>query len=184
MNELKEGGERPQTQLPSAVDPKEIVHYYVDGGVRDGVAASVFVRKAFKQPVKEEVRRVFSRKVSSTGSEIRAIRLAVEDALSEGIDPSKVVIHTDQKALVRPNFRRVTLMSLLREELIGQGFNLAYIPSTHQIDETMDLSRVPKKVLNALQVHNLVKDTLDRGHNRYRYHLNKKRKRKRERRDK
>ena len=75
-------------------------------------------------------------------------------------------------------------MSLLREELIGQGFNLAYIPSTHQIDETMDLTRVPKKVLNALQVHNLVKDTLDRGHNRYRYHLNKKRKRKRERRDK
>lgn len=55
-------------------------------------------------------------------------------------------------------------MSLLREELIGQGFNLAYIPSTHQIDETMDLSRVPKKVLNALQVHNLVKYTLDRGH--------------------
>jgi hypothetical protein len=31
-------------------------------------------------------------------------------------------------------------------------------------------------------IHSVVKDTLDRGHNRYRYHLNKKRKR--ERRDK
>lgn len=159
------------------VDPKEIVHYYVDGGIKDGKAASVFVRKGFARKPKEEVRRVFNKRVTSTKSEIRAIKLAVEDALADGIKPEHVVIHTDQKSLVYNSFRRDSEMSRLRQELDDLGFNLAYIPSTHDIAPDVDKSQVPKKVLNALQVHNLVTSTLARGHNRYRHHLNKKRRR-------
>ena len=170
MTDNKRGGLPPI----APIDPKDIVHYYVDGGIKNGVAASAFVRKAFRQKPPEEVRRVFSTKVSSAKSEMRAIRLAVEDALSEGIDPSRVVIHTDQKSLGFNNFKRVSPMSLLREEIVNQGFNLSYIPSTH-ILEDIDVSKVPKKVLNALTVHNLVKSTLASGNNRHRYHLMKKR---------
>lgn len=180
MTNQNDGRLPKQPELPTRIDPKEIVHYYVDGGIRDGVSASAFVRKAFRQPPKEEVRRALSRKVSSTKSEMRAIRLAVEDALAEGIDPAKVVIHTDQKPLVFNSFRRTNPMAELREEIVGMGFNLAYIPSTHRLESGVDPSKLPKKVLNALAVHNLVKKTLDQGHNRYRYYLNKKRARRRQ----
>ena len=174
-NELS--GVTPTPPEKIEIDPKEIVHYYVDGGVKGSITASAFVRKAFKQKPKEESRKRYT-KTSSTKSEIRAIRLAMEDAFSAGFDPAKVVIHTDQKHLVFNRQKdKKWVFSKLQEELDQHGFKLAYIPSTHSIDMSANPDKLPKKVLNALQVHNLVTDTLSSGHNRYRYHLMKKRQR-------
>ena len=157
-------------------DQKQIVHYYTDGGLKKGVAVAAFLRKTYGMPTKEEYRRYpRSKGYSSTDAEIRAIRLAVEDAKANGIEMNKVVIHTDQWSLVFGKFKSSGKLSELRNELDELGVNLRYDRSIHSIDQYESIDQVPKRELNPFIVHNLVNDNF-KTMNRYQIHLLKKKK--------
>ena len=112
------------TMTKTEQDKKEIVHYYTDGGLKKGVAVAAFLRKTYGMPTKEEYRRYpRSKGYTSTDAEIRAIRLAVEDAKANGIEMNKVVIHTDQWSLVFGKFKSSSKLSELRNELDELGIN-------------------------------------------------------------
>ena len=139
-------------------DPKKVVHYYVDGGVKAGVAVSAFLRKSYFLPTKEEWRRYpRSKGFSSTDSEIRAIELAIQDAISNNLDLKSVVIHTDQKAIA---FKLVKNKSSkiyeIVEKLIMLGIITRYDKSIHNLDEYNDLDSIPKRELNPYLVHKIV----------------------------
>lgn len=157
-------------------DKKEIVHYYTDGGLKKGVAVAAFLRKTYGMPTKEEYRRYpRSKGYTSTDAEIRAIRLAVEDAKANGIEMNKVVIHTDQWSLVFGKFKSSGKLSELRNELDELGVNLRYDRSIHSIDQYESIDQVPKRELNPFIVHNLVNKNF-KTMNRYQIHLLKKKK--------
>lgn len=157
-------------------DKKEIVHYYTDGGLKKGVAVAAFLRKTYGMPTKEEYRRYpRSKGYTSTDAEIRAIRLAVEDAKANGIEMNKVVIHTDQWSLVFGKFKSSGKLSDLRNELDELGVNLRYDRSIHSIDQYESIDQVPKRELNPFIVHNLVNENF-KTMNRYQIHLLKKKK--------
>lgn len=157
-------------------DKKEIVHYYTDGGLKKGVAVAAFLRKTYGMPTKEEYRRYpRSKGYTSTDAEIRAIRLAVEDAKANGIEMNKVVIHTDQWSLVFGKFKSSGKLSDLRNELDELGVNLRYDRSIHSIDQYESIDQVPKRELNPYIVHNLVNENF-KTMNRYQIHLLKKKK--------
>ena len=157
-------------------DQKQIVHYYTDGGLKKGVAVAAFLRKTYGMPTKEEYRRYpRSKGYTSTDAEIRAIRLAVEDAKSNGVEMNKVVIHTDQWSLVFGKFKSSGKLSELRNELDELGVNLRYDRSIHSIDQYESIDQVPKRELNPFIVHNLVNENF-KTMNRYQIHLLKKKK--------
>lgn len=140
------------------IDPKKVVHYYVDGGVKSGVAVSAFLRKSYFLPTKEEWRRYpRSKGFSSTDAEIRAIELAIQDAISNKIDLQFVVIHTDQKAIA---FRSVKNKSSkiyqIVEKLTTLGISTRYDKSIHNLDDYNDLDSIPKRELNPFLVHKIV----------------------------
>lgn len=164
------------TMTKTEQDKKEIVHYYTDGGLKKGVAAAAFLRKTYGMPTKEEYRRYpRSKGYTSTDAEIRAIRLAVEDAKANGIEMNKVVIHTDQWSLVFGKFKSSSKLSELRNELDELGVNLRYDRSIHSIDQYESIDQVPKRELNPFIVHNLVNENF-KTMNRYQIHLLKKKK--------
>ena len=157
-------------------EQKQIVHYYTDGGLKKGVAVAAFLRKTYGMPTKEEYRRYpRSKGYTSTDAEIRAIRLAVEDAKANGIEMNKVVIHTDQWSLVFGKFKSSGKLSELRNELDELGVNLRYDRSIHSIDQYESIDQVPKRELNPFIVHNLVNENF-KTMNRYQIHLLKKKK--------
>lgn len=157
-------------------EQKQIVHYYTDGGLKKGVAVAAFLRKTYGMPTKEEYRRYpRSKGYTSTDAEIRAIRLAVEDAKANGIEMNKVVIHTDQWSLVFGKFKSSGKLSDLRNELDELGVNLRYDRSIHSIDQYESIDQVPKRELNPYIVHNLVNENF-KTMNRYQIHLLKKKK--------
>lgn len=159
------------------IEQKQIVHYYTDGGLKKGVAVAAFLRKTYGMPTKEEYRRYpRSKGYTSTDAEIRAIRLAVEDAKANGIEMNKVVIHTDQRSLVFGKFKSSnSKLFELRSELDELGVNLRYDRSIHSLDQYESIDQVPKRELNPYIVHNLVNDNF-KTMNRYQIHLLKKKK--------
>lgn len=163
------------------VDPKEIIHYYVDGGVKCRVGVAAFIRKGFGLNPHQEVR-VYksSKKKSTTDCEIRAVELAIEDAQKNGFDLSKVVIHSDQIALSRFKIKdKESRLYKFREKLQEIGVNVVYTQSTHDLEQykNMPEENIPKRILNSLAVHNLVSKSF-RVRNRYQNHLcNRNRKR-------
>ena len=156
------------------IDPKEIIHYYVDGGVKCRVGVAAFIRKGFGLNPHQEVR-VYksSKKKSTTDCEIRAVELAIEDAQKNGFDLSKVVIHSDQIALSRFKIKdKESRLYKFREELKEIGVNVVYTQSTHDLEQYKNTpeENIPKRMLNSLAVHNLVSKSF-RVRNRYQNHL-------------
>ena len=164
------------------VDPKEVVHYYTDGGVKQRSGSAAFLRKGFGLKPKEVVRFYKqSKKMSTTDCDIRAVRLAVEDAISEGFDLSKVVIHTDQIALSRFIIKDKTAkLRLLRDELQELGVNVVHTRSTHDLEYYNGIpeEEIPARVKNSLKVHNLVNEAFGKR-NRWQNHVCKKNRRER-----
>ena len=156
----------------------EIVRYYVDGGIKakDNKGAWAYVKQQ-KSKKPEVSARSNVKGVSSTDSEILAIKLAMKNALDENIDPSRVIIYTDQYPLTRPEMlkRSNSKLSKLRKELDNNGFTVRYYKSQHTIARD-ELKTAPPKVLNALAVHTIVNKKLEKPNNRYLNHLCKKRK--------
>lgn len=173
----KKGFQGKTKQESEIVDPKEITHYYVDGGVQGSIAVAAFLKKGFRMKPTEGTR-TYRKAMSSTDAEIRAIRIAMNDAITNNIDPKKVVIHTDQKALVTDQINKSKKFGELRDDIKDLGFNLSYLPSVHGLDHIPEEKRT-KKAINALRVHELVNEEFTKPHNRYRHHLNKKRAKKR-----
>ena len=163
------------------IDPKEVIHYYVDGGVKSRVGVAAIIRKGFGLNPHQEVRVYKSSKnKTTTDCEIRAVELAIEDAQKNGFDLSKVVIHSDQIALSRFKIKdKESRLYRFREELRGLGVNMVYEKSTHDLEEYENIpeENVPKRVLNSLAVHKLV-TTSFRKRNRYQNFLCKKNKNK------
>lgn len=156
------------------IDPKEVIHYYVDGGVKSRVGVAAFIRKGFGLKPHQEVR-VYksSRNKSTTDCEIRAVELAVEDAQKNGFDLSKVVIHSDQIALSRFKIKdKESRLYVFREKLKEIGVTVVYTQSTHDLGafEGVPEENVPKRVLNSLAVHKLVTSSF-RKRNRYQNHI-------------
>ncbi len=101
----------------------------------------------------------------------------MKNALDENIDPSRVIIYTDQYPLTRPEMlkRSNSKLSKLRKELDNNGFTVRYYKSRHTIARD-ELKTAPPKVLNALAVHTIVNKKLGKPNNRYLNHLRKKKK--------
>ena len=145
------------------IDPKEVIHYYVDGGVKCRVGVAAFIRKGFGLNPHQEVRVYKSSKKE----------LAIEDAQKNGFDLSKVVIHSDQIALSRFKIKdKESRLYKFREELKEIGVNVVYTQSTHDLDQYKNTpeENIPKRILNSLAVHNLVSKSF-RVRNRYQNHL-------------
>ena len=136
------------------IDPKEVIHYYVDGGVKSQVGVAAIIRKGFGLKPHQEVR-VYksSRNKSTTDCEIRAVELAVEDAQKNGFDLNKVVIHSDQ-------------MALAKSKIKDKEARLHDLEAFEGIPE----ENIPKRVLNSLAVHKLVTSSF-RKRNRYQNHV-------------
>ena len=163
------------------IDPKEVIHYYVDGGVKCRVGVAAFIRKGFGLNPHQEVR-VYksSKKKSTTDCEIRAVELAVEDAQKNGFDLSKVVIHSDQIALSRFKIKdKESRLYKFREKLQEIGVNVVYTQSKHDLEQYKNTpeENIPKRILNSLAVHNLVSKSF-RVRNRYQNHLCKRNRKK------
>ena len=156
------------------IDPKEIIHYYVDGGVKSQVGVAAIIRKGFGLKTHQEVR-VYksSRNKSTTDCEIRAVELAVEDAQKNGFDLRKVVIHSDQMALAKSKIKdKEARLYVFREKLKELGVTVVYTQSTHDLEafEGVPEENIPKRVLNSLAVHKLVTSSF-RKRNRYQNHV-------------
>ena len=153
-------------------DAKKIIHYYVDGGIKEELSVAAFIKKGFGFNQEIGVRRYKNYKSSKT--EMRAIQIAADDAIVNGIDPHTVVIHTDDKSILNPDLRKSSDLYILKSHLDKLGFNIAYMKSTHS---TAEIESKGQK--NAYQVHKVIQDEFKRSDNRYRKHLNKKRNKKR-----
>lgn len=153
------------------IDPKKVVHYYVDGGVKQGVAVSAFLRKSYFLPTKEEWRRYpRSKGFSSTDAEIRAIELAIQDALATNLDLKLVVIHTDQKAIAFKSVKnKSSKIYKIVDRLINLGIITRYDKSIHSIEEYSDLDLIPKRELNPYLVHKIVNSNF-KTMNRFQIH--------------
>lgn len=157
---------------------KELSHYYTDGGLKKGVAVSAFLRKKYGTKPREVWRRYpWSKGYSTTDAEYRAIELAIEDAIQEGIPLQAVVIHTDQKNLqdfwnLDPSSKPYAFRAWLQE----LGVSVVYSKSTHNLEEFegLPLKDVPAKFRNALTVHQLVNRNF-KTLNRYQLHKLEKR---------
>lgn len=156
------------------VDPKKLVHYYCDGGKSaKGVNTSAFVRKGYYLKTKEKVVNTYRKTGTSTKAEALAIRLAVEDAIKNNLDPQYVFIYTDQKAFVFNEFKRDSILKNLREELVEKGFtNFRYIRSTHSLDHIKP-ENITAKVRNSYAVHKLAEDNFSVLNRYRRYQLKK-----------
>lgn len=156
------------------IDPKEVIHYYVDGGVKSQVGVAAIIRKGFGLKPHQEVR-VYksSRNKSTTDCEIRAVELAVEDAQKNGFDLRKVVIHSDQMALAKSKIKdKEARLYVFREKLKELGVTVVYTQSTHDLEafDGVPEENIPKRVLNSLAVHKLVTSSF-RKRNRYQNHV-------------
>lgn len=156
---------------------KQAVHYYVDGGLKKGIAVSAFLRKSYYLKTKSEFRRYpRSKSYTSTDAEIRAIKLALEDAMANNIAMENVVIHTDQRSLVFGKVKNSnSKLYALSEELKSLGVSVRYDRSIHDLNDYKSLDQVPKRELNPFLVHRLVNDNF-KTMNRYQIHLLKKKK--------
>ena len=160
-----------------AFTSKELVRYYVDGGIKlkNNKGAYAFIKKQYAKKTKVSAR-ASEKGSSSTDSEILAVKLAMKDALDKNLDPRQVIILTDQKSLAFPtNLKRSnSKMAVLRKEIDEYGFQVKYMKSQHTLT-VKELETAPARVKNALAVHTVVQAKLNKPSNRYLYHLKKKR---------
>lgn len=149
------------------IDPKLVIHYYVDAGTNGNKSVAAYIRKGFKLKKKNFYTQYY-KGVTSDASEIKAIMLAVKDAEKNNFDPKNVIIHTDQENLFRmpkPGKKNSRLYDF-KLHIESFGYTLFYMKSNHNNQELSKEEIEKHYTNNSYLIHALTKLGLDSGPNR------------------